>query len=307
MRGCYRAVMGDQTFRSVRPARARFVATIGFAAAAMLSATACQPAATEGLPILSAPGEIVMAGVRSTAALHSVHARIDLTVRDAGGQQLGGGQFDLQSSLEVDMNLDTRDYASRSLTAGQGEPGQTTETIEVGGRQFTRNPPATRWMQFPNFGGQQPFPSNEELVSAIAAVVEGSGAVLQLEDPVACGAATCYHVIVDLDAASAWKVLAPIIVGGPANGPPPAEFPVPPVTLHVYVDQATRAMISVSAALTLMGTSLTLEVGLSNHDVPVQIVAPPPALVDQLDANFGGGFLGPVHAEAPVAPPSQGP
>lgn len=304
MRGCYRAGMGDHTFRSVGRARARFVASVLLAAATLLAATACQPATSGGLPLLTAPGDIVMAGVESTAALHSVHARLDMKIKVAGGPDMGGQQFESRSLVDVDLDLETRALAARTLNAGEGAPDQTTEVIVVNGRQFTRTLPATRWMQFPNFGAQQPFPSNEELVTAISSIVKGPGPVFELADSVSCGEATCYHVIVQLDAASAWQLFAPVVMGGAANGPPPEGFEIPPVTLHVYVDQPTRKLIAVSTVISFMGTGVSLDVGLSNHDVPVQIVPPPAAQVDQLDANFGGGgILAPMPAEAPTQAP----
>lgn len=270
------------------------------AVAIMLAAAACQPAST-GQPILTDPGEIVMAGVDSTAALHTVHARFDVSFGAIRAQQMGG-----QSIADVDIDLDTRDFATRSVSSGQGGPDQVSEMISVGGQQFTRTPPGPRWTTFPNMGGGQgAFPSNAEVVALIASTVASAHAVLHLADPEPCGEATCYHVIAELDAEATWQLLGPLVTGGAANEPPPAGFNMPPITLHILVDQASRALVAVNTAISLQGMSVTLAVSLTNHDVPVQIVAPPPALVDNVNLEGGGGVAVPAPVPAPV--PAESP
>jgi len=278
------------------PFMSRLFVAAAAAVAIMLVTLACQPASEGGQPIMTDPGEIVMAGVNSTAALHAVHARFEVSFGAGGGQQMGA-----QSIADVDIDLDTRNFATRSVSSGQGGPDQVSDVINIGGRQFTRTPPDTRWMAFPNPGGQPAFPTNDEVVAAIASTVDSAHAVLQLADSEPCGEATCYHVIAELDAEATWQLLGALIMGGAANEPPPAGFNLPPITLHVLVDQASRALVAVNTAISMQGMSITIAVSLTNHDVPVQIVAPPPALVDQLDANSIGG-AGVIHGGATIAP-----
>jgi hypothetical protein len=268
------------------------------AVVAILAATGCQPTASGGLPILTDPGEIVMAGARSTAALQTVHARIDMTLQVVGGQ-LGGQQVGLRSTTDIDIDLARHNLAGRSVTTGQGGPDQATEIIFVDGQQFTRDLPATRWTRLPNFGPQQPLPTNDELVAAISAVIESAGVVLQLADSEPCGEASCYHVIAELDATSTWHLIGPVLMGAPANGPPPPGFELPPITLHVFVDQASRALAGANLAVSFQGTSVALTVNLTNHNAPFQIVPPNPALVDQLDVDFGGGIIRQLPVESP--------
>jgi hypothetical protein len=269
--------------------------------AIMLAAVACQPTSNAGQPILTDPGEIVMAGVNSTANLHTVHARFDVSF-GRGGIGVAGGQ----SIAEADIDLDTRSFATRSVSAGQGGPDQVSEMINVGGQQFSRTPPDTRWTTFPNMGGQQALPSDAEVVAAIASTVDSAHAVLHLADAEPCGEATCYHVIAELDAEATWQLIGPLLMGGARNEPPPAGFNMPPITVHVLVDQASRALVAVNTAISLQGMSVTVAVGLSNHDVPVQIVAPPPALVDNVNLEGGGGVA--VPAPVPAQPvPAESP
>jgi hypothetical protein len=307
MAGCYRAPMSRRGLFSAVPALVRPIGTVGIAMLGVLAAVGCQPASNGGQPLLTDPAEVVMAGVRSTAALHAVHARFDISAQMAGGQQLGGPQqqFSSRAAIDLDIDLDTRSLAGRSVTAGMGGPDQTSDVILVGGQQFSRNAPDTRWTQFPQFGPAMPFPTNDQLVESISAVIENGGAQLSLTEPEACGEATCYHAVADLDPTATWQLMAPVFMGGLGSGQPPAGANIPPVTLHLLIDQSTRALIAVKTAVSMQGNVTTLAVTLSDHDVPIQIAAPPPALVDQTKNGFGGG--GNVGGAVPVPTPAPVP
>jgi hypothetical protein len=258
----------------------RRVARIVAATVAAL-AVACEPA-TPALPLLTDPAEVVMAGIRSTAALHTVHARFEI-----GFNMPGEGGMDGQT-IEIDADLDTRSFAGRGVADSANGADFTSEFIAVGGWQFTRNPPEQRWSSFQNVPAGVPFPSNDELLATISALVAGDGIAVRLADPETCGDSTCYHAIIDLDSDATWELFAPVLVGAPGNGPPPEGLAIPPVTIDLYIDQATRALIAANTAFTIQGTGLRLSIVLSNHDVPVQIVAPPPGLVDNALDNVGG-------------------
>jgi hypothetical protein len=285
----------------------RRVALVAVAIATILATIGCQPS-SNGQPLLTDPSEIVMAAVRSTAALQTVHARLDVTYQGQPGQQPGdlpANQANSgRSTIELDIDLTTRNFAGRSVSSNQGGPEQASEVIFVGGQQFTRNLPAARWTQFPNFGGQLPFPSNEVLVAGITSVIEGGGVNLQLADAEACGEATCYHVVADLSPTATWQLLGPIFMGAPASGPPPDGLNLPPVTLHLLVDQASRALIVANTALTIQGMSVSLAINLTNHDAPILIGPPPAGLVDKMDMNGGGGVTAPEPMPAETPQPS---
>ncbi len=300
--------MNRRGLSSVVPALARPIGTVGLAVLAVLAAVGCQSTSNGGQPLLTDPAEVVMAGVRSTAALHAVHARFDIGSQLTGGQLLGGPQqqFTSRVTMDLDIDLDTRSLAGRSVMTGIG-PDQTSDVILVGGQQFSRNSPDTRWTQF-SLGQAMPFLTNEQVVELISAVVENGGAQLSLTEPEACGEATCYHAVVDLDPTATWQLIGSVFMGGPAAGPPPAGAGIPPITLHLLVDQSTRALIAVNTAISMQGNVTTLAVTLSNHDVPIQIAPPPPALVDQMNNGFGGGgVITNVGGEVPVPTPAPVP
>lgn len=254
----------------------------------MLGLIGCQPASNGGQPLLTDPAEVVMAAVRSTAMLHTVHARMEMSIQGPAGQAFGGPAMNGRMAFDVDFDLDTRSFAGRSVVSMAGIPAMTSDMILVGGQQFTRTAPATRWTQMPQFGAQVPFPSNDQLVEGISTVIQGAGVDLQLADPEPCGEATCYHVIANMDPATEWQLLAPLTGG---VGAAPAGGGLPPLTLHLLVDQATRALVSATTSITFQGMSTAMTITLTSPDAEIQIAPPPRALVDQMNNGFGGGTI----------------
>jgi hypothetical protein len=208
-------------------------------------------------------------------------------------------------SEELDADLETRSFAGRTVTSIQGMPDMTSDLILIGGQQFTRNAPDTRWTQFMQFGAPMQFPSNDQLVEILSTVIQGGGVDLKLAEQQACGDATCYHVIANVDPAVEWQLLAPVTGG---VGAPPAGLNLPPITLHLLVDQATRNLVGGNTDVSMMGVSASVTFTLTNHDAEIVIAAPPPALVDQMGNGFGGGVLNNVGGEitpAPIAMPAE--
>ncbi|HEV8545375.1 MAG TPA: hypothetical protein VGQ64_03725 [Candidatus Limnocylindrales bacterium] len=262
--------------------------------------TGCGPS-SNGQPLLTEPSEIVMAGVRSTASLQFVHARldVDMPMFAPGG---AAGQLSSKTAMELDVDLTTRSLAGRVVTSGRGGADQVSDVILVGGKQFTRSAPEIRWTLFPNLGGQQPFASNDQIVAAVETAIGGSGVVLSLGDAQACGDATCYRVVADLDPMSAWQLFAPIITGVVGAEPLPPDLNLRPVTLDVLVDQRSRRLVGLATTVQVQGFAIGLRLTLTNHDVPVAIAPPPPGLVDKFDINNIGGGGGVIHGDATMAP-----
>jgi hypothetical protein len=297
--GCYRALVSRSSSPAAILGRASAAAGIVIAA---LSLAGCQSTAN-GQAILTDPAEILMAGARSTAALHTVHARMDMTFQTAPGQGLGGGmQVAGRMSEELDADLDTRSFAGRTVTSVQGMPDMTSDMILVGGQQFSRNAPETRWTLFPQFGAPVALPSNDQLVEALSAVIEGGGVDLQLAEQQACGDVTCYHVIASIDPAVEWQLLAPLV----GAGAPPAGLDLPPITIHLLIDQPTRHLAGGNTQLSFQGISASVTFSLTNPDAEITIAAPPPALVDNMGNGFGGGIITNVGGGvAPVPMPAE--
>ena len=277
-------------------------------AAAALLVAACQPA-PQALGALSDPREIVVAGVSSFAKTQTVHAHADVVI-EMTLQDIGPGQaMTANATLDADVDLVRRNIAARTTIAmGAGfDRNQVSEMILVGGQQFSRTPPDTRWTRFPMFDNQVMFPTNQEIADTVNGSLDGAGVVLRLADPAPCGEATCYHVVAELDPNAAWQMLGPILGAG---GALPPGMNLDPITVDILVDQGTRTLMGLDAAVTVAGSKTTIRLTLSNHDIPIAISAPPANLVDEIDGGFGGGgmdggggvvtmTLAPVPAESP--------
>lgn len=269
---------------------------------------ACQ-SAPQALGPLSDPREIVMAGVSSFARTQFVHAHADLAVGMAA-QDVGAAQpMTAKVTLDADIDLARRALAARTMTSMGANFGadQVSEMILVDGQQFTRNPPDTRWTQFGMLGAQPTLPSNQEIADAINGSLDGAGVILRLADATPCGDGTCYHVVAELDPNAAWQLLGPLLGGG--GGAMPPDLNLEPITVDVLVDQATRALMGLDLAVSILGTGTTTSAHLvlSDHDVPIAISAPPPNLVDRMDGGFGEGGGVVTMTAPPVPAPAESP
>jgi hypothetical protein len=265
---------------------ARTILTGGLALLTLTALGACQPT-VNGKPLMTDPAEILMAGVRSTAALHSVHARLEMTIQGAPAQGFGGMVPAGRAAVDIDADLDSRNLAGRAVATFQGAPDMTADVIVVSGTTFTKTQPDTRWTQMPNVGGPPQFPTNDQLAEAISSVLDTGSIDLQLFDAEPCGEATCYHVIAGLDAADLGLLLGPLL--GVGFGAGPRDINMPPIALDLFVDQATGRLVSVHAAIASQGLSTAVTLTLSNYDAEVVIAPPPPRLVDRMDNGFFGG------------------
>lgn len=289
------------TGRSDRPGRTaaeRTTATVAgvrrarsaVAIAAFVLASGCE-AAPAPLPILTDPMAVMTAGLEATARLHGVHLRVDVSAAMANE----GGTDDQR--MEIDVDLDSRSFSGRSVSAREDGTDMTNDFVATGGLQYSRSGSDARWNAMPD-AGRAPVPPNQELVRLVTAILARDTADVRLAEPAACNDSTCYHVVVGLDADAATELLGPVLTGG-AVDVAREDRSVTATSIDVYIDRATRQLIAANAAFRFAGTGIRLAIVLSNHDVPVQIVPPPPGQVDGLLDNVGGRI-----PDATVGPPS---
>ncbi len=277
--------MASTTRFRAAPLPRRFVAGVGLAVAAMLGAVGCQ-STVDGLPILTDPAEIVMAGVRSTAALQYVHVRVDGNLQVAPAGQGNGAMFQ-QIALDFDMDVARRAIAGRTVAKAAGQPDRISEVLLVNGEQFVRGGPDTRWTHFPNTNGPMQLPSTDDIINGISPLI-GREIVVHPADSEACGAGTCYHVVADLDPLSSMWIVGPIFLGSVPTGPPDPGMGVQSIRLDLYVDQATRLLVGANGLVTFKGASVAMRLTLTNHDIPLNIAPPLPGLVDEMDSMLRG-------------------
>jgi hypothetical protein len=269
------------------------VASVGWlrvavAAAAVALLVGCTPSGPATL--LTDPHEIMARAVRSTAALSFIRVHAEMGVSMAAfGAGVGG---DVQVTFDADVDLAHRVMAGRTvsqLPAGLGQggnPQQIQEFISLQDAQFSRNGGAGRWTKFPTNGfGAPAGPTNGQIATMVESLLSGPGVRLELGEAAACSLGTCYHVTTKVDGEAALKALAAAL-GQPAGNT--GGVVIPDLVLDVMIDEATGVLSEVRFATAIQGTSVQLLATFSNPDIAVQIVAPLPALVD--DITQGGGF-----------------
>ena len=284
---------------------------LAFVAAIAIVVIGCSP--TPPARVLTDPHEILVSGIRTTAALSYIRIHADLKVSSiGGGGAVGAGDFQLV--LDVDLDVRHGQRAGRIATKGpagmaeNGPPGQRAdvqEFITMLDASYMRNGGAARWTRTrgPN---SDPGPTNAQFAS-IEALLANPGVKLELGDPVACSLGTCYHVVATAPGDIAVQAIAAAMGAGDRS----AGVAMPPLAFDVLVDQTTGLISEVRFSATVQGTTNQVALLFSNPDLVVQIVAPPPGLTDDLDVNIGGGFRGggvppaepaptPVGTESPV-------
>jgi len=285
------------------------------AALAMTLLVGCTPNAPGAL--LTDPHEILVRAVRSTVALSYIRIHVDLGMSMAAfGAGVGG---DMRTSLDADVDLAHRIMAGRTTTQlpagfGQGVNGQqVSEFISLPNAQFSRNAGAGRWTKFSTVGAGGPVgPSNADIASALENLLADSRVKLELGEAASCSLGTCYHVTATVDGNLAFQALL-AAVGQPRGDT--GGVVVPPLAFDLMIDQASGVLSELRIQSSIQGTSVQVAATFSNPDVVVQIVAPPAAIVDDMDLNggfgpgTGGGFGGsgtvtpepfPVDSEPPA-------
>ncbi len=259
---------------------------------------ACQPTAPAALPRLDDPAEIVEEALRTTAELDFAHVRLDAS---ASGGQLGNQA--MSYVIEGDIDLDRRDF--HLVTEGNMGAAvlgtQRVEMLLVGTEAFVRYQGmggglegSDKWMRTSLGGGQDPragIPPNPAIAVALRTILEGEGIDTTLTGMEACGEAQCYALKMTIDPELITQALGGVLFGMPGGVggeldpeavPDPA---IPEIVLDVRIDEATRRLVSLSTSVTYEGTVAEVTATLSNHDVKVTFLPPPP---DQVDDNSGG-------------------
>jgi hypothetical protein len=238
--------------------------------------------------------------VKTTAAVASLRFHVEMvTTRDGSAFGNPGTSTD-STTLDADVDLAGRQLAGRATSqfngpVGQGVlPGpQTSDVIVTNVATFVRQGGAARWTKVGN-GGIPAEPTNAAIASALVSLLGDPRVTYDRADPVECTLGTCDHVIVHVDGAAAIAALS-LLFGTPAD----ASATFPDFDVDVRVGQATSVISELRLSFAAAGQSIQVLATVASPGDPVQIVAPPPGLVDD---NTGGGFGGGVQP-APTAPP----
>ena len=273
---------------------------LAFVAAIAIAVMSCSPEAPARL--LTDPREIIVTAIRTTAALSYVRIHAEVKVSSVGGDaRAGAGDFQIMMDVDIDIRHGQR--AGRVATKGlaglgeNGAPGRgedVQEFITMVDASYSRDAGVGRWRKYDGPSGDS-APTNAQFAS-IEALLSNPAVRLELGEPAACSMGTCYHVL----ATAPGDVALQAIGAGLGDPSGSAGAVLPPITFDVLVDQATGLMSEVRFAATVQGTTNQLALVLSNPDLVVQVVAPPPGLTDNGDdaGGFNGGGLEPVPTPA---------
>ena len=276
-------------------------AAITALSAALLLAACGSPAETRPTD----PREILVQAVAATARLTTLRLHIEV-ISDMGNAidgPLDGPRMamTMKMALDVDLDLPTRQLAGRSTVQfaqgafGNGGPNeQVSDVIVLQAATFTRNGPNGRWMKIPGgaggaFGGG---PTNDQIAAILAEFVSNPAVELEVREASPCTLGTCDHIVAHV----AGRNLGPVL--GRLFGMPVdvmGREVMPNVAIDMLIDQATSVFSEARTAISMDGNSTSILVTLSNLGQNVQIVAPPPALVDDIGENMGGGFDGGIE------------
>jgi hypothetical protein len=263
-----------------RAARRRAAVALAAALAIPILAAGCSDAARSPRP--TDPHVIVADAVKATAALPSVRLHLEMVSTIAGGAFGGNPAMRTSAVIDADVDLATRQLAGRttsSITGGgamfPGQGAQTADVIVTANATFVRQG-ADKWTKT-SAAGIQIGPSNAAIATAIVGLLDDPRVMYDLAEGVDCSLGTCDHVIVHVNGAAAFAAVAALT--GMPNDPAGAAG-IPNVDLDVRVAQSSSVISEIRFGFSMGGQSTQVLVSLTNPGEPVQIVAPPPGLVD---------------------------
>ena len=271
-----------------------------FALAIAVLSGACN-ATAEALPKLDDPTEILEEALRTTAELEYVHARVDVAADIMGSSQ--------SYAVDADLDMGRREFHAVVELAGNGAIAQRVELLLVGTDMFTRMQGGGfgvendgRWQRTALGQGGDPragIPPTPAIAVALGELFEDEGLTATLVGSKACGDRQCYEVQATIAPELTWKVVNGGLFGGqPGAEPGPPDPSIPQVVVTILVDEATRRLMSMHTKIDVQGQAVELTATLSNHDVELRIVPPPPDQVsDPIEGileEVGGEVMEPV-------------
>jgi len=246
----------------------------------------------EALPRLDDPDEILEEALRTTAELEFVQARLELR---ASAPEAGAAQVAYTVAAEID--LDRREFhAAVDGSLGIGETQQV-ELLLVGTDLFTRFQGLSgveesgRWQRTAMGAGEDPragIPPNPAIAVALRALLEDDQLATELRGIEDCGDMRCYHVVTTIAPDLIWRAVNGALLGAPPEAEvDPLDPAIPPVAIDILIEESTRRLVSLAGSVTFDGTTVDATLALSNHDVEVHFLPPPPDQVDDLPDGRG--------------------
>jgi len=238
---------------------------------------ACEPT-DAALPRLTEPAEVLEEAIRTTAELEYVHARLDLAVTVPGDAGRMGYVVD------ADIDLGRREFHA-AVDGNLGIIGATrAQILVVGSDLYMRTEETGRWQRSSIAPGTDPradVPPNPAIAVALRGLLEDPSIDAELTGVEACGGSQCYQLVATIAPDLIWRVVNGAVFGAPPDvDPGPVDPAIPAVTLEIEVEEATRRLVSIATTIAVDATTADVRVTLSNHDLALRLVHPPPGEVD---------------------------
>ena len=260
----------------------------GAALATMLVVAACGGGPGGGTPRPTDPRQILVEAVGATAAVQTLHLHIEAGATMGG---FGMGNDRVMSSMDLDIDLATRQLAGRARTQMPGMPQngigngqvpaiQVSDVIVTRTATFNRDSDTGRWRKSPGSGlGERP--TNAEIGTMVSNLLSNPAVTFERADAGSCTLGNCDHVIAHIDGQTLAAALGPML-GMPMDST--SAQVIPSFDVDVLVDQATSVISELRTGYSMQGTTFQALLQVSALGAPVQISEPPAALTD----DFGG-------------------
>jgi hypothetical protein len=266
-----------------------------------LLVASCGPAASD-VQLLDDPRAVMAQGLRSTAAVHTMHVHAELVVRDPNAAQGPIPVFD-GGSLDGDIDLANQEY---SLSGASRDGTGRLSAIFVDQAMFTLLTDTGRWQKFTMPGGAAAplavlgmgmgAPQQPDVAAVLLSTIAKPELAPELVGVEDCGGgARCYRIGMAIPPQVLWdaylditgmrQVIAqtgPDAAGGMDVGQMPAALP--PVTSELLFETSSGRLQQVRVVLRVDRADVQLTVGFGAFDAPLAIRPPPPQLVDDLGA-----------------------
>lgn len=222
-----------------------------------------------------APRDEVVAALRSTADLQTVHALVRVVVT-------GQGMDETTLTIEGDVDLVARelDLEATIAPAVFGTSGM--RLVVADGFIYSSQTDGS-WSTSGD-GVSDPIalvPTTAAIAAAVEEALRDPDTTIRLEGTDDCGDATCDRIRAEIPAAIAWRAVATMIepLGPPDGSPAPMPATFPGFAIDMWIEQGSHRLRQATNTTSVDGTTISIIVALSDHDAPVTISPPvsPPA------------------------------
>jgi hypothetical protein len=261
------------------------------AATLLVAIAACQP--TPAAPLLTDPRDILGRTIGSTSAIRSVHARAEISIRNAVPVGQPEQPVNQGGTAEAVVDLAAGEISVSGAAAdGTGRFAM----IVADGASFSQSSlDAGRWIRMPIAGGLGPgavlgmpvVAKPPDLPALLTEALADPTTTIELRGVEDCATGRCYRVAVGLTAERVFDLF--IALSGMDQMPGFDEEMLaaggflPALGIEVVSDTASLRLTELAVSASMQGTAIALRVQLARFDEPVSIQAPPPALVDDFD------------------------